>query len=489
MDERLGKITWRALGGLAAVYGLSHALLYAAGVRFDAGTLPVYMHFLDPELLRTRLLESCWYLHIQPPFFNLFLGLVLKLGPALSTAAFHACYLALGFALYTATCALQLRLAVPPWLAFTLATAFMISPPRILAEHWLFYTFPCAALLTFSALFLHRFLAEGKRRDLWAFFAMLFLLAGTRTVFHLLWLFVIAAALTVACSGQRKRVLAAAAVVLVLAGSLYAKNYFVFGKFTLCTWSGKHLWIKTVGNLNVAERQRLVEEGALSEISKLDLNRFEATQFYPERYVNVQGFEDIPALRQLNKSSAEINYNHLAQIGISEQYGKDARFALLRYPKTFALTTVQAALIYFQSNSGWAADSENYKAIQPWVWLYDRLAYGKLPFDLFAWAPALGKWVRPQYLFLMLGLPLVWLGGLYAAARGAVAGRRLTRAERITIAYLCFNILFVFAVGSLLEMLETARFRFMTDPFSAVLLGLCCAGVPRRQPAVTPPRN
>ena len=37
------------------------------------------MQYLDPLLLKSDLLKSLFYLHSQPPIFNLFLGIVLKL--------------------------------------------------------------------------------------------------------------------------------------------------------------------------------------------------------------------------------------------------------------------------------------------------------------------------------------------------------------------------------------------------------------------------
>jgi len=63
------------------VYIASQAFYWAAGWKFDHSLLYFTMHLLDPELLRTRLLESLWYMHMQPPLFNLFTGWGLKLFP------------------------------------------------------------------------------------------------------------------------------------------------------------------------------------------------------------------------------------------------------------------------------------------------------------------------------------------------------------------------------------------------------------------------
>ena len=44
--------------------------------------------------------------------------------------------------------------------------------------------------------------------------------------------------------------------------------------------------------------------------------------------------------------------------------------------------------------------------------------------------------------------------------------------QRPLIAYLCAHILYIAILGIAFEIVETQRFRFMTDPFYVVLLGL-----------------
>jgi hypothetical protein len=47
---------------------------YARGLRFDASDAGAFRHFIEPGLLRERLVESLWHLHAQPPLFNAWLG-------------------------------------------------------------------------------------------------------------------------------------------------------------------------------------------------------------------------------------------------------------------------------------------------------------------------------------------------------------------------------------------------------------------------------
>ena len=469
----------RELASLAAAFAAVHALAYAAGLRFIADSLGLFMQFLDPELLRERLLESLFYMHIQPPLFNLFLGAGLKLGDTAAPVFFHGVFLVLGFAMYAAIYALQRRLGVSRAIAGISSTLFMASPPFLLTGHWLFYTFPCAALLTLSCLWLDDFTRTGRRGPLWAFFGCLVLLSGMRTVFHLVWLATIGFGLLAVFPRHRKRVACAATVAFVLCMLPYAKNAALFGEFTVSSWSGKHLWIKTVGNMDPTERQRLYDEGLLTPVSRPGLNRFEATGYYPEPYLKSTAFTDIPVLHTLYKSTGHINYNHIAQIAISNDYGRDARYVLRRYPRVFAVTTAQSALLYLTSNASWARESGNYARLRPWVGLYDTFVYGRLPFNLFSGFRNISKLVREQYVVLMAALPAAFLIGVIAALRGRLGRQTLDAPARLILAYMVFNILYTGAVAVLFELAETARMRFMTDPLSVVLLGFAAHAVIR----------
>jgi hypothetical protein len=87
-----------AYGLLAVVFVLSRLAYYVAGVRFDARPLLHYYQFIDPELLKHRLIESMYYLHVQPPGWNLYAGAVLKLFPQSYPIALHIVHLLLGMA-------------------------------------------------------------------------------------------------------------------------------------------------------------------------------------------------------------------------------------------------------------------------------------------------------------------------------------------------------------------------------------------------------
>ncbi len=467
----------RVLVCLAAIFALTHATFYAFGGRFDRTTLLEFLHFMDPELLKHRLLETCFFMHIQPPLMNFFVGLGLKLPEPLGALVFHAAFLVFGLTLYLSLFVLQVRLGVSRGIAAVLSTLFMLSPSFIVYEHWLFYTLPCAMLLVVATLFMFDSLETRRSRAIAGFFVTLLALCGLRSMFHLYYFVLVLAITAYLCKGYRKRVLAIAAIPLLLLFGLYFKNYVLFGKFSTCTFVGKNLWITTVGNMGWPDRERLIEEGEISELSRV--NRWSSLSAYPPGCREVAGFEDIPVLRQTHKSTGAVNYNHLAQIAICDQYGKDALYVLKHYPRFFFNATVLSWFRYFKSSTALPVSTHNRETLGFLIAVYDYLFYGKLPLDLAPYARFFELADTPPHLLLLFGLPLVFAYGLYAALKRASGQNVLTRTQRLIMLFMCFNIFFVALLGCTFDVLETSRYRFMTDALSVALLGVLIQHVSR----------
>ncbi len=279
---------------LAATFAAAHGAYYLWGIRFDETPLLWFWQYLDPQLLNEKLLESVFYMHSQPPLFNLFLGAVLKISGGGSGFVFPGAYLAAGLTLYLSLFWLQVKLGVSRGVAFATSTLFMASPSFVLYEHWLFYTFPVAALITLSA-FLFYELVTGRRT--WAavaFFATLFLICGVRHVFHLAYYVVVAAALAFFCAGARRKVLLAAAVPFAVLFSFYAKNYALFGQFSASSWGGMYLWEMTGYFLSPQEREKLEAEGKLSPVTAVAT--FSELGRYPAAFADAGRFDGVDAL-------------------------------------------------------------------------------------------------------------------------------------------------------------------------------------------------
>ncbi len=468
--EDLGfRYPWPWMAGMAGAFVGVHAVYYALGIRFNDGTLDEVMHFIDPVLLRTRLLESLWYLHIQPPLFNLFVGLVLKLTPE-SPWLFTAIYLGLGLLLYLCVFLIQLRLGVQRGLATATASLFMASPSFILWEHYLLYTMPCAALLAFAAVLLFHVIETRGPWAMVAFFATLFAVCGMRSMFHFGYLVIVLGVLLVLCRGKRRQVLLIGLVPLVLLFGVYFKNLLVFGELTACTFVEKNLWIMTAGNMRWDDKTALIEAGSLSKLSRT--NRWASLDAYPPEFEFKEvpeAFRDVPVLSTTHKTNGAVNYNHYGNIEVCNIYGADAKYVLRHHPRVFLIATSLSWYRYFKSSSAMPMSVYNLDEI-PWLLaLYDYGVYGKLPIDPKR-GPRLIKMAgNPPYLFLLIGLPLVFFYGLYRAWRPGFA--QLSMPQRAAILFMAFNILLVAVLGCTFDFLETARYRFMTDGLSVALLG------------------
>jgi len=434
------------------------------------------MQYLDPVLLRTRLFESLFYLHSQPPLFNLFLGIVLKLYPQNPAPLFQAVYLLLGVTLTCAVLLLQLRLGVSRPVAVALALLFATSPSLLLYSNWLFYSLPVAVLLCLATLFLHGFVSTCRGRYGCGFFFILAVVCLTRSSFHLVYFLAVAVGVALLVPGLRRRTLATALVPLLLVTAVYAKNLAVFGRFSASSWLGMNLWEVVSDQLPQGEIEHLVEAGKLSAAALVP--RYSDVAAYPAAY-REPSRHNVPALTQPVKSTDVANYNNITYARVSDAYLRDAAYLILHRPAGFAKGLLKSWFAYFKSSTDYVLLEPNRTRIGFWNRSYDAVFYGRIPFDLSR--TGILKTTSPRghfpYLFLFIGLPVLFVFG---ARLALTRTSELDRAQRITLAFILFTIIYSALVGNLLEAGENNRFRFETDPLSLVLLGLALTHLLRR---------
>jgi len=448
------------------VFAASRALYAWAGLRFNDWPLGVYWQYLDPFLLKRKLGESLWNLHGQPPLFNLYLGTALATGH--EHAVFVVTFLAAGLVAYVCVFLVMRRLGVRAPLAFGLATWLATAPAFVAYENWLFYSLPVAALLALAAVLFDRALRTGRVRDGFLFLAILAVVCGSRSLYHLAYLLAATSFLALGWRNGR-RALIAAAVPVLLVVSLYAKNKVLFGHFAASTWTGMSLGHLTIDPLPRVEAERLVAAGTLSAASAHPA--FARARVYEGAYFDPPPVTRVRALYWEEKTTGAPNYNHAAYIRISEDLLRDSLWVLRHRPGVYLASVREAWSIYFRSPGELRfLGAENIDAIRPARDFYDSV------FFLRRSGPGGEADANPpRFWGLILGLPAVFLVGL-CAALGRGPGRRLDRRQRFLAGLLCFNIAFVALVGNLMELGENNRFRFETDPLSVCLLGLALQG-------------
>ena len=466
----------RALALVLAATITSRVLYFCLGVRFDASPLDYFIQYIDPQLLRCRLLESVYYLHCQPPLFNLFLGLVLKAFPEGYVAAFHCIYVLFGLVLAVSLFSLAVRLKLSCGLSAAMTILFMVSPACILYENWLFYTYPLAMLLTLAALMLHRFLSQGGRVDGLAFFLLLSSLVLTRSLFHLIGFVFVWGLLLFVSRVPWKRVMAVGSVPFLLVFALYLKNFCVFGTPATSSWLGMNLCRMTVLMVPEKERISLVNQGRLSRCALI----------YPfSKISDYRGLlpeipkTGVPVLDNELKSNGHPNRNHIAYIQVSRLYLRDALFVLKANPRAYLRGCVDAVHAFFMPSCDYHFLDKNERFIRPLDRLYDLLVYGRVLPHMDRDASYEGMSRSRLYLlrFLKTGVLLIaayamaFLYGL-RVARKAFSKEPFESAYALTVLFMWLTILYVAVVGNALENGENNRFRFMIDPYALTLLML-----------------
>jgi hypothetical protein len=449
------------IGALLVVHALSRAIYRLCGGRFDASEIGSFWHFLPADLLKEKLSESLFYSHFQPPLFNLYLGLTLKLFGDRAPLAFEVGYLIAGAAGISALYVLMRVLGAARAVALVLAGIFSITPAMLLFESYLFYTLPLAVALILAALLLH--VAVVRQRAVWwgAFFGVLAAIVLCRTLFHPLWLAAIVAVASYRARSGRRRVLVGAGIPLALVLAVCLKNWVVFDSFGTTTWLGLGLSRMTVRNLAEPERERMIAEGRLSALCRI---RPPGTVADYQPLVPESPTYGVPLLDRPTKPGGAVNLHHRIYVQVSRQLRSDSLVALREHPGVFAGTARDAFGHFLAPAASWHPLAPNRRAIAAYADAHDAL-------------------VHFGGLFRKSGLLLFVFPSVAALALWWTLRRAGTEPARWVGAFAASTIVYVTLVGCLLEPNENMRFRFMIEPllwtFGALLLTEAIASIRR----------
>lgn len=457
---------------VVGLFVISRVLYGMLGVRFDSSTLLPFMQFIDPPLLRERLLESLWYYHAHPPLLNLFVGVGLKVFGEQADAYYTLCFHALGLAMAFAVYILTLRLAGTRVAAVLAAALLVFSPAFVLYENWLMYTFPSAALLTISAALLHQYLTTRRTRWAVAFFAVLAILLLTRSMFHLVWMLLIVVLLAILLRQYWRQVLLAAAAPLLLVVFWYGKNYHYFGSFGASSAMG--LGLANITTLMV-ERERLLsllQEGKVSQYAVV--SRYER----PEALFLLQTppHTGVPVLDQLKKSDGRhLNYNNLQLVETNRHYVHDAIVVVRTFPASYVIGLIVSNRLFFSpTNMNEYFSVANREAVRPMERLFNPLLYGVGAAPKFMQQPHFG-FVKLNQIEVNTSVPLIALWcvllpyGYLQARRGVLAADPDNKPRALVIGFIVLTALYLYAVGTAIEIGENYRYRFNIEPLFLVL--------------------
>jgi hypothetical protein len=434
-------VRWRAvkapfLGGVfvAAAFTISRVAYFLAGVRFDTSPINYFAQLLDPPLLRDRLAESLFYLHAQPPLYNLLVGIALKLAP--TDPAFVLAPVFLASSLYAALAlyALVRGLRAPIAVAALTAAAAVATPLWVEFENWCFYPqLNVAWILGAAAWFAHSRGRPGPSLAIAA--AHVGGLCLTRSLFHPLY-FVAVTALFVlgAGAGNRRRALVCCAAPAVLLFAVCAKNLVLFDFFGTSSWSSRNLSRAVV---NVLGPERVAAQR--SHLSRaVDLDAFERGDRNISAFKLRKRRTGVPALDEIRKSKGSalrINFNHWSYPASAGYYLADAKRLILAYPGAYLGGTLVTNVPRFFGRIDADDFVESNRA------RIERVSKRFARFERSAWERVLVA------------------GGL-ALSFAALVRRRTPRAARLVLAFVWVTLAWVTVVGVFGEYGENHRFRY-----------------------------
>ncbi len=467
----------RARLAVLVIFALSRAIYFAAGLRFNTAPLNEFWQMVDLQLLRSDLWRSIWYLHMQPPGYNLAIGLVLKLFPVHFGAALWVLQMLCGVSIALNLLRLTTWMRIPLALSLGLTLFFVVSPATVLYENAAVYDYPMCALLLASATSLAGFVAEPRPSGAIAFFGWLTVLALIRNLIHVLYLLIVASLALAVFPKARKAVLVAAIPALLIVASVYVKNGVLFGRYTASTWEGMQLGRITTDQLTPAEAAGLIAGGTVSRFAAIPT--FSPLAVYrPYLKRNYPG-TGIPVLDRDVTSTGHSNFNALPYLEVHDQYAKDAKQVLLHKPVAFLRSFASGWFCYFRPSSDlnfyFGAETA---PIDRWEKLFSAVVFGQFRRSdrhdeikrlFFTGHPLAALSYTGVWLVILLPALTLWgiLQFLVPSWRS-----HWTREQLILTGYLLLTILVLTFTVNVLSFQENNRYRFPLDPFFLTLLGM-----------------
>ncbi len=461
-------------GGFLAV----RALVWLTGGRFSTSLLDIQPQLLDRVQLAADPFGAAWRTHIQPPLYNLVVGVVLRWSPWPPGLSFQVLWVACGAVTALALFGFLLELGTGWRLAAGVALAVAALDPYLLAfEHTLTYETPVTALVTVSAWGVARYARTGSWRDYALFAGAATATVLTRSLFHPFWLLLVLVGVLLLrrpASGWPVPA-ATAATALVLVGVVMAQHQALSGSWELSSFAGMNLQRSVIGPLPPATVRRMVADGTVSREATID--PFSAYADYQPLFGPCRSSSRDPVLASPVKRAGFANYDADCYLPAYRRAQRDALAALRAEPGRYLGTRVTAASIFLNEQDGIGARSPVTTALRHVGDAVLLVVPHRL--DMRGWQASPGglpgldlkvSLTAAASIVVALGL------GLRAAWRRRPGGEGASDPADLARLYVAITLAAVLALGLTTELGENGRFRMVLDPLLLGLLAVTVAG-------------
>ena len=438
-----------------------------SGQGFSTDYLGYGWQLVPIEVLRADPLGSVWHLHIQPPLFNLLVGLVTWGSPVSDAVSFQVLQLVVGAVLVASIVRILQLIGFGSWWAGGVALVATLNTEVLCNVFIPNYELLVSCLLTLAVLVIVRVEAGGRSvdRGLILLSIVATTVALTRTVYHPVWLVAVVGLAAWHWRGrvELRSVVIAALIPVVLVGGWMVKNEVMFGRATLSSWLGMNLQRAVIPLLPEDERVAMHDAGQLSSVAMV--GPFGLYDLYRPVVPACSPHHDHPSLtievRQYEVPVPNLNYE--CYLPLYDQAQRDALEVIREHPAVFLEGRKWAARTWFATNR--AGD------VTPSVVLRQLgNLYQVLRLDVTGNLSTMG-WGQPIYgeldvpaRFSLATLQLTLLMAVAGVVKFVAVVRRRAGRHGLMVAVSGFIVLWTYVVGVVGELGEQARFRTMTDP-------------------------
>ena len=430
-------------------------LIVYSKIPFKYYTIDHNIHYLDSVVLRRNLLGSLRDLHMQPPLFNAFLGIMLKLFPTYNPLILSALYFLMGLAISCLSYLIVIHLTKRRLVSIVAACTVMLFPPLIQADRWLLYIYPVTLLLLCACFFIiHIQKNIGVQIS---FIAICAAIALTRSFFHLIvWLvpvlFLFLFLMVRFNRAARYKALVICLLAWILSSVPYFRNYAGYGMFTSSTFQGHNIAVMTtyIGEKDIAS---MISQGKVTPLARI------ARLSPPEVYYNY--FHKKPrtgreVLDASYKFSGAINWNNEIYAIASKEYQQNTLKLIKAYPGAYLKAVLNELYIFFGTEPYrfWRERSEWLKFCENSV-THSAVDIGRL-----AGIP-----------LLIFGMYLMALTGLILRVGSDIKKYSISETinSRRCEIFMLFNLVYVLLIANLLELGEGCFLRMPIDPFMIIV--------------------
>lgn len=460
-------------GVSATLWGLIYVLAALTGQTFSTAAVESFWQFAPLPALTAHPLRSVWYLHIQPPVWNLVVGSLGRWSPLSLGRSMQLVMLASGMVLAGCVATLLVTLGMGRRTAIVITLIATANTAVLMHGFDQLYELPVAALLALLICLVARRPERAPMVIVASVVATVIVM--TRSLYHPTWLFVIIAVVLWAHrpTVSRRVVVAAIGIPLLVVGGWSAKNQVLFGESSLSSWTGMNLLRSVEPAVPRADIAALHQAGTISGVAVVGPFSDYAS-YAPVMPTCTPTHSDVvltQQVRQPNPSSAtpsppsSPNFNYECYLPVFDRAGSDALALIRARPGAWFTARLWAV------NNWFCVPSNSERINSPVVEALETLtnialvavAHPRMPSS---WKAYPG-WYSPHPSPISLVLIVATIVVVVAGARHLwliIRSRATNPARSMIIALTGFITAWTFVVGVVGELGEQERFRHMIDP-------------------------